>query len=152
MALALTLCALALFAAAAATDARERRIPNALSVGLALVGLARIATALVTGDAALPLAADLAAAVGVFALAAVAFRFGLLGGGDVKLLAAGALWLGAASLVPYLLTTILAGGVLALLFIAWKLVTGGSAKGPSLPYGIAIAAGGILTTGGVLWT
>ena len=43
MSFALSLAALALLVAAATTDALDRRIPNALSVGLALVGLARIA-------------------------------------------------------------------------------------------------------------
>jgi hypothetical protein len=53
MLLALSVCALALFAAAAATDAVARRIPNALSLALALVGLARIALALAAAGAAL---------------------------------------------------------------------------------------------------
>jgi prepilin peptidase CpaA len=150
MSLLLSVCALALFAAAAATDALGRRIPNALSLGLALVGLARIALALATGEPAWPLAGDLAAAVAVFAVAAVAFHFRLLGGGDVKLLAAGALWLGAAALLPYLTATALAGGALALVFVGWQLAMPG--RKPSLPYGMAIAAGGILTTGGAIWT
>ena len=66
--------------------------------------------ALVAGEGALTAALDLAAALAVFALGALAFHFGLLGGGDVKLLAAGALWLGAAALGPYLMVTVLAGG------------------------------------------
>jgi prepilin peptidase CpaA len=151
MSLLLSVCALALFVAAATTDALDRRIPNAITVGLALVGLARIALALATGEPVWPLAADLAAAVAVFAVAAVAFHFRLLGGGDVKLLAAGALWLGAAALMPYLTATALAGGVLALVFVGWHLAMPGRAKA-SLPYGIAIAAGGILATGGAIWT
>jgi prepilin peptidase CpaA len=149
MLLTLSLCALALFAAAAATDALDRRIPNALSLALALVGLARIALALAAGEPLLPLAGDLAAAAAVFALAAAAFHFRLLGGGDVKLLAAGALWLGTAALVPYLTATVLAGGLLALLFLCWHLVMPGRGS-PTLPYGMAIAAGGILTTSGMI--
>jgi prepilin peptidase CpaA len=149
--LVLSACALAIFAAAAATDARDRRIPNALSGALALLGLARIALALATGEPPLPLAIDLAAAVAVFALGALGFASGVLGGGDVKLLAAGALWLGAAALLPFLTATALAGGVLALAFVAWGLL-GPARPKPGLPYGIAIAAGGILVTGGALWT
>jgi prepilin peptidase CpaA len=149
MLLVLSASALALFAAAAATDAVSRRIPNALTLALALVGLARIGLALASGDPLLPLVGDLAAAVAVFALAAVGFHFRLLGGGDVKLLAAGALWLGAAALVPYLTATVLAGGLLALLFVGWHLAMPGRAR-PTLPYGIAIALAGILTTGGMV--
>jgi prepilin peptidase CpaA len=91
--------------------------------------------------------------VAVFTLAALAFRFGLLGGGDVKLLAAGTLWLGAAALGPYLLTTVLAGGLLAVAFVAWNFTLPKSAQRlrPSLPSAVAIAAGGILTTTGALW-
>jgi prepilin peptidase CpaA len=153
MALVLAVSAIALFAAAAVTDARSRRIPNPVSIALAALGLLRIATALVAGEGALTAALDLAAATAVFALAAIAFRFRLLGGGDVKLLAAGTLWLGAAALGPYLVTTALAGGLMAVAFVAWHFVLPGSMRAaqPSLPYAVAIAAGGILTTAGALW-
>lgn len=151
MALVLATVAVALFAAAAYTDIRSRRIPNAVSVALALLGLARIAMALVAGESALTAALDLAAALTVFVLAAVAFRFRLLGGGDVKLLAAGALWLGAAALGPYILFTAVAGGVLAMLFVGWHFVLPASMRGvrPSLPYAVAIAAGGIFVTASI---
>jgi prepilin peptidase CpaA len=154
MALVLSIAAIALFAIAAVTDARERRIPNWLSASLAALGALRIGLGLAEGSGALASMLDFGAAVAVFALAAGAFRFGLLGGGDAKLLAAGTLWLGAAALGPYLLTTVLAGGVLALLFIAWQLAIPARRareNRPSLPYAIAIAAGGILTTAGPLW-
>jgi prepilin peptidase CpaA len=150
MPLLLTLPALALFATAAATDLRARRIPNRLTLALALLGLARVTWALAAGAPPLPLAADLAAAAVVFALATAGFAAGLLGGGDVKLLAAGTLWVGAGALAPYLLTTVFAGGVLALGFAALHFVARRrGAPAPSLPYGVAIAAGGILTTAGV---
>jgi prepilin peptidase CpaA len=146
----LSLAALALLVAAATTDALERRIPNALPLGLALVGLARIALDLAAGGAALPLAADVAAAAAVFLLGAVGFRFGLVGGGDVKLLAAAALWLGAAALMPFLTATALAGGALAAAFLLRALLRRDAGK-VALPYGIAIAAGGIVVTGGAYW-
>ena len=71
----------------------------------------------------------------------------------MKLLAAGTLWLGAAALGPYLVVTVLAGGVMAVAFIAWHFARPGAAQRPrpSLPYAVAIAAGGILTTAGALW-
>ena len=125
MALVLAIAAIALFAAAAVTDACSRRIPNPVSIALALLGLLRIGAALVAGEGALTAGLDLAAALAVFALAALAFRFRLLGGGDVKLLAAGTLWLGAAALGPYLMVTVLAGGLMAVAFVAWHLVAAG---------------------------
>lgn len=152
MALVLASVAVGLFVAAAYTDIRSRRIPNSVSVALALLGLARIAMALIAGESALTAALDLAAAMTVFVLAAVAFRFRLLGGGDVKLLAAGALWLGAAALGPYILFTAIFGGVMAILFVGWHLVLPQSMRGvrPSLPYAVAIAAGGIFVTASIL--
>ena len=69
MALVLSLAAIALFAVAAVTDARARRIPNWLSLALAALGALRIVLALVEGSGALASALDLAAALAVFALA-----------------------------------------------------------------------------------
>ena len=108
-----------------------------------------MALAAAAGAGAWSVAADLAAAAAVFALGALAFRFRLLGGGDVKLLAAGALWLGTGELGSYLMTTVLAGGIMAVVFVGFHLVIPGRrarAKPPTLPYAVAIAAGGILTT------
>ena len=130
----------------------RRQVPNRLTLALALLGLLRIGVALAEGGGAVASAFDLAAAVGVFAVAALGFQFGLLGGGDVKLLAAGALWLGAAALGTYLVATVLAGGLLAIGFVLWHLVAGRRGAGKtSLPYAVAIAAGGILTTLGPGW-
>lgn len=152
--LALSLAAAALFMTAAITDIRSRRIPNALPVGLALLGLVRVTAALVTDTAILAALADLGTAFALFALGALAFRQGMLGGGDVKLMAAGGLWLGAASIGAYALLTAMAGGLLALVYLALRLavpVTGNSDRPQGLPYGVAIATGGILATFAPLW-
>ena len=146
----LSLAALALLVVAATTDGVERRIPNSVSLGLALVGLARIALDVWTGAGWLAATADLGGAAAVFVLGAAGFGFGLLGGGDVKLLAAAALWLGASSLLPFLTVTALAGGVLAVAFLAWALVRRQAGR-VALPYGIAIAAGAIFVSGGAFW-
>ena len=82
----------------------------------------------------------------MFACGALLFRFGLFGGGDAKLLAAGALWIGAGSALPFLAGTALTGGALALGFLVWVGVAGRGRARPSLPYGVAIAAGGVLGT------
>ncbi|MFO1143316.1 MAG: prepilin peptidase [Amaricoccus sp.] len=153
MQLAISVVAVVLFATAAVTDARHRRISNRLSVGLALLGLVRLALAVAAGAGAWSVAGDLAAALGVFALGALAFHLRLLGGGDVKLLAAGALWLGTGELGAFLTATVLAGGLLAIGFVAWQRVLPGwhhRAGTVSLPYAIAIATGGILATAAAL--
>lgn len=143
----LTLAAIGVFAAAAVTDGTSRRIPNMLPATLALLGLARIAAALWVGGPAVAAAADVGTAAAVFVAGALAFRFRLLGGGDAKLLAAGTLWLGAGAFGTFLVLTVLAGGALALGFLAIRLVR----QSPvTLPYGIAIAAGGILVSAGTL--
>lgn len=147
---ALSLAALALFVVAATTDGVERRIPNAVPAGLALVGLARISLDVAAGGAWTMVAADVGGATALFVLGAAGFRFGLVGGGDVKLLAAAALWVGASSLPPFLMTTAFAGGLLAVGFLAAALVRRDGGK-VALPYGIAIAAGGILVTGSAFW-
>lgn len=141
----LSATAAALFAVAAVNDLRSRRIPNLVTLLLALLGLVRIGSDLVAGGAWLAAAGDLGMAFLVFTLGALAFRFGVLGGGDVKLLAAGSLFFGAVGSGGYLLLTALAGGLLALGFLASCLaLPGGSRKArPSLPYAVAIAAGGI---------
>lgn len=149
MALVLSLAAIALFLAAAASDAARRTIPNALVVALALLGLLRIASDLAAGGGLASAGLDLVAAAAVLGLGALAFAAGALGGGDAKLLAAGTLWTGAVGIAPYLLATVLAGGALALLYVAWRFV----ARRPSpagLPYALAIATGGILVTAGPL--
>jgi len=107
--------------------------------------------------------------MGVLVVGIMIFALGWLGGGDVKLLAALALWAGPDHLVLLLLMTCLAGGILALIyvlpvilsrnpavsgFIDWffmkvlkkpaPLLQAGKALGLQLPYGVAIAAAGFV--------
>lgn len=86
------------------------------------------------------------------------FLFGLLGGGDAKLMAAGALWFGYPCSILFAGFCLLAGGVLAAAVGLWYLakvegfVHGGrlgrlfGPLAPSVPYGFALAAGAILAT------
>ena len=76
----ITLCA-ALLAAGSARDIAVRSIPDCTSLGLATIG---VALRLLQGTFVI----GTAAAVTVFVLAALCWRCGWLGGGDVKLLAA----------------------------------------------------------------
>jgi prepilin peptidase CpaA len=104
-------------------DIAVRTIPDLASFALGVIG---IAARLADGNAPMALAASTA----VFVLAALCWRLGWLGGGDVKLLAASA-WLVRPVQVPQLLLmTALAGGVLAGLYL-----TLGRLAGPSRAHG-----------------
>lgn len=159
----LLLVAAALLAlTAAAVDVLLRRIPNRLCAALAVVALA---TRLAEGFVAA--AASLAAAAILFAVLFALFLRGVLGGGDVKLATAAALGLPPLAVWDFVVVTALAGGVLSLLYLAgphlplpkprpagrgrpllariaaaetWRL----KRRGP-LPYGVAIAAGFLLS-------
>lgn len=71
----------------------------------------------------------------------------LMGGGDAKLLAAASLWFGFENLLPFLAATALAGGVLSLAYLAFSAAKVGLGQGSviarTVPYGAAIAAGGL---------
>jgi len=125
---------------AAVGDLRSRTIPNWLTGAVALLA---IGWWWANGWALWP---DVALRIGialiVFLLFAIAFAMGAMGGGDVKLIAALALWLPLAPLAQMLLIMALAGGALTLVMIArrrWLRAEGSS----EVPYGVAIAAGGL---------
>jgi prepilin peptidase CpaA len=102
---------LAACAIAVGTDLRARKIPNWLTGALAVIALAFHVTQgwAVIGGA-------VAVATGIFLLGTFAHRAHVLGGGDVKLIAAGALALGYPDCVIFVLYTFLGGGLLALVF------------------------------------
>ena len=129
-----------LLLAAAVIDLRSRTIPNPLVIGVAL--LAPVAW----WAAGLPLWPEAAAQVGValavFALFAAFFYLGMMGGGDVKLAAAIALWLTPFATLEFIVITSLAGGVVTLATIAWHCWRRHQGA-PEVPYGVAIAFGGM---------
>jgi len=98
-----------LLAAAAAADVASRRIPNALVLPIAAGGLA--AQWLAGGPAAAGLA--VLVALGVLALLLLPWMSGKLGGGDVKLIAATAIWIGPSLVLPFLAFTAVAGAPVA---------------------------------------
>lgn len=153
---AITWLAVPALALAALRDIAVRRIPNVLAALVALVGVLHQS---MLGFTALGMA--LAAAALVLLLAGLAWQRGLLGGGDVKLLAAAALLLPAAEVPTLLLAVALAGGLLAMLYLALRpflrgrecrVCPAGDARrvlrceawrigrGAPLPYGVAICA------------
>jgi prepilin peptidase CpaA len=87
-------------------------------------------------------AIQLAAGATVFALLAGAFYAGMMGGGDVKLAAALALWFSPATTIKFLVLMSLAGGVLTLVVLAWHRAKRREGR-PEIPYGVAIAFGGL---------
>lgn len=155
MTLALLLCLLfpAMAILAAAYDASSMTIPNWISIVLAL---SYVPVAFIVG---LPVV-DIIWSVGLGVIALVIgialFAFRVLGGGDAKLLAASAMWVGLNGLLPFLLYTALAGGALSLFLLMarkWMplmpVVVGPQwiqrllePKG-DIPYGIAIAIGAV---------
>jgi len=129
----------ALLLACCWADWRTRTIPNGLNGAIALLA---VPFWWASGLAPWP---DMAAQVGlaalVFGLFAAAFAFGWMGGGDVKLLGALALWLTWPKLVTMLFVMSLAGGALTLAFLVAARLARRSER-PEIPYGLAIALGG----------
>lgn len=142
--------------AAATSDLLWLRIPNWLSIFLAGWFVAYAVIAGVAFDIiGLRLGLGGIVLVSGFAL----YSFGLLGGGDVKLIAASAIWVGLDDLMLFVLAVAISGGILAagvfivrksvipspkwLLDQNWylRLVTDGN----GIPYGVAVCAGGIIT-------
>ena len=90
--------------------------------------------------------AQIAIAAGVFAVFAIAFRIGAMGGGDVKMVAALALWLPPLAVLKLLVIMSLAGGVLTLaMLVRHRLAKAGGQL--EIPYGVAIAFGGFWLIG-----
>ena len=135
------LAALAIaLAVAAATDIATRRISNRLNAAIAL------AAPLFWWASGLSLwpgvAVQLALAAVTLALCAGLFAIRAIGGGDVKLLTALALWIEPAAFARLVVAMALLGGVLTLLMIAGRGRRRGR-KPLAVPYGVAIAAAGL---------
>ena len=140
--LVLLIALLALLVIAAVGDVRRYRISNRLC--LVVAGLALpywIATSLAGGADLLPLLAyQIGVAALVFAGFAALFALGAMGGGDVKLAAALALWVPAAQTLELVLLIALFGGLEALVLVVVRRLRGQSSR--TVPYGVAIALGG----------
>lgn len=123
-------------------DARIREISNWKNAAIALLALPWW---FAMGLNPWPdMALQLGIALGVFALFAAAFQFGMMGGGDVKMIAALALWFPFDKLVSLIVIMSLVGGALTLVMLIEKWVRRRSEQ-PEIPYGIAIAIAALLT-------
>jgi len=125
---------------AAVIDMRTFTISNRLNVAVALLAPAY------WWSIGLPLWPDAAIQVGialtVFLLLAVAFYAGVMGGGDVKLAGALALWFSPFSTIKFLVLMSIAGGVLTLAVLGVHRFRKKPGR-PEIPYGVAIAFGGL---------
>jgi prepilin peptidase CpaA len=151
-------CVLPLFfpaglALAASMDLLTMTIPNRLCLALA-VGYCVLAAIFAVPPQ--DILVNLSCGAVVMAVAFGLFSLGWIGGGDAKLAAATALWLGWGSLLNYGLTSALYGGALTLIIIlgrrasmpAWLARQAWIARlrdpTSGVPYGIALAAAGLV--------
>jgi prepilin peptidase CpaA len=125
---------------AAIVDVRTFTISNRLNLAVALLAPAYWASIALSPWPGV--AIQLAAGAAVFILLAGAFYAGMMGGGDVKLAAALALWFSPAGTIRFLVLMSLAGGVLTLILVAWHRARKREGR-PQIPYGVAIAFGGL---------
>lgn len=150
----------AAMAMAGAMDLFTMTIPNRISVAL-VIGFFVLAP--LVGLGLNEVALHCATALAMLALGFVCFSFGWIGGGDAKLLAAAALWIGYEHLLAYGIVTALIGGILTLGFLMLRMVPlpAGLEKQAWLvrlhdaqhgvPYGIALAAAGLLVYPQTVW-
>jgi prepilin peptidase CpaA len=138
---------------AAWQDWRTMLIADGISLGIGgLFVLCAIAGIVAGTFSLIDLALALACAAGMFGVGTLAFAAGAMGGGDVKLAAAASLFAGPALMIDFVTVTALVGGLLGVAILA------GAPMGPvapcgdgtvrarlrgNLPYGPAIAAGGL---------
>jgi prepilin peptidase CpaA len=137
-----------LLVVAAVIDVRTFTISNGLNATVAMLA------PLYWWSIGLPLwpdaAIQVAVAAGVFLVLAATFYMGMMGGGDVKLAAALALWFKPFTTLKILVIMSLAGGLLTLVVLLVHKKRGKapiagdtSAARPEVPYGVAIAIGAL---------
>jgi prepilin peptidase CpaA len=138
--LALHCVTIVLLLAAVVTDLRSRTIEHWVTVPIAVMA------PILWWAAAMPVWPDmviqLGMALAVFFFFAFMFKLGAMGGGDVKLLGALALWFPALLLFRMIAIMSLAGGVLTL--VMWIVHKARKLPGkPEVPYGLAIVFGAL---------
>lgn len=134
-------------------DLVSMKIPNWIS-GLLVLGF--LPAALVFGLTPGAIAAHAGVAVVALLIGMGLFALRLLGGGDVKLMAAACLWFGLSGSGLFILTTALIGGLFSLVLLAGRTwlqpYVGGGPRWFArlmeprghIPYGVAIAAGALV--------
>ncbi|MGC1271258.1 MAG: prepilin peptidase [Croceibacterium sp.] len=129
---------------AAFTDLRSRKIGNWLNAGIAL---AAPAFWWASGLDLWPgVALQFGVALATFAFCAALFAMRAMGGGDVKLLTALALWIQPMLFLKLIIMMSLLGGVLTVVFGAWHIMKRRRDR-LAIPYGVAIAVAGLWIIG-----
>lgn len=133
-----------LLVAAAVTDIRSRIISNRLNIAIAcLAPLYWLASGLPAWP---DMALQVALGIGIFGVFAFLFALGMMGGGDVKLLAAIALWFPWQALSLLLVIMALLGGIVTLVTVIHHKVNKRVGQ-PEVPYGVAISLAAIWLVG-----
>ncbi len=137
--------------AAALSDVRSLTIPNRLNIAIAALFFP---AALMSGLPWEFLGGHLLVGLAAFVIGFGLFSFGIIGGGDAKMVPGVLLWMGPGAALPFLLVMALAGGALTLLILATRrsipagmvpeFIRPPFEPGAGVPYGVAIAAGAIL--------
>lgn len=137
---------------AAISDIRQRKISNKLNIGLTLCGALYCLLVWLSGHSfSHAILYPLLTSVGLFAFGLVLFALGMMGGGDVKMIAALGLFIGPKLVLSFLFITAIAGGFVALVTLIHVKVrsrpneteTEVAPQTSSVPYGVAIAVASI---------
>lgn len=129
---------------AAFTDMRTRKIANWLNLAIAVTApLFWWASGLSLWPG---VAMQLGLFFGVFAVLTGLWALKTIGGGDVKLLAALALWITPGAFLKLIIIMALAGGFLTIAMGFWHVVRRQKER-LVIPYGVAIAVGGLWVIG-----
>lgn len=160
MALTFALLAASLLMLGAWRDIATRTIPDAFGVLLVVIGgVAR------TLEGSVAIFLSLGSALALFVLLMVAYWRRAIGGGDVKIMTAFSVGLSPIASYHFVVATAVAGGILATVYLALSYVPGRMCRierrsllgrifnieawrirrRKPLPYGLAIAAGGVFT-------
>jgi prepilin peptidase CpaA len=142
-----------LMALSASMDLLTFTIPNRLC---AVLALGYLVFAVLLGVSAADILLNISCALAILVIAFVMFNFGWIGGGDAKLAAATAAWLGWTAILNYGLAAALFGGILTLILLSARAAPLPAVFGrvewlarlhnvnTGVPYGIALAAAGLL--------
>ncbi len=142
-----------LMALSASMDLLTFTIPNRLC---AVLALGYLVFAVLLGVSAVDILLNISCALAILIVAFVMFNLGWIGGGDAKLAAATAAWLGWTAILNYGLAAALFGGILTLILLSARAAPLPAVFGrvewlarlhnvkTGVPYGIALAAAGLL--------
>jgi prepilin peptidase CpaA len=141
-----------LMALSASMDLLTFTIPNRLC---AVLALGYLVFAVLLGASAVDILLNISCGLAILIVAFVMFNLGWIGGGDAKLAAATAAWLGWTAILNYGLAAALFGGILTLILLGARAAPLPAAFGriewlarlhnvnAGVPYGIALAAAGL---------